>query len=69
MIRKDFITIIPENKIEDIDYVEKKIIENREYSVKNREEILKYSTNFDWVKVIMKHYIPSVESIIKKAYS
>jgi len=63
---KEFITIIPENKISDIEYVEQKIIENREYSVKNREEILKYSTQFDWVKVIKKYYIPSVESVIAK---
>jgi len=63
---KEFITIIPENKISDIEYVEQKIIENREYSVKNREEILKYSIQFDWVKVIKKYYIPSVESVIAK---
>ena len=62
---KEFITIIPENKIEDINYVERKIIENREYSIQHRDEILKYSMNFDWVKVLKKHYISSIEKIIK----
>ena len=52
-------------KIEDINYVERKIIENREYSIQHRDEILKYSMNFDWVKVLKKHYISSIENIIK----
>ena len=61
---KEFITIIPENKISDIEYVEKKIIENREYSLQNRESILEYSKSFDWIQILKNYYIPSVESII-----
>ena len=36
---KEFITVIPEDKINDIDFVEDAIIKNREYSINNREEI------------------------------
>jgi glycosyltransferase involved in cell wall biosynthesis len=61
---KEFITIIPEDKVADIEYVEKKIIENREYSLQNRESILEYSKSFDWIQILKNYYIPSVESII-----
>jgi hypothetical protein len=60
----DFITIIPENKINDLEYVEKKIIENREYSLQHRKDILEYSKNFDWIQVLQKHYLPNIEKII-----
>lgn len=61
---KEFITIIPENKISDIDYVERKIIENREISLQNRKSILEYSKTFDWATILQKYYIPSIEKII-----
>ena len=61
---KDFITVIPESKVSDIEYVEKKIIENREVSLQSRKDIIEYSKSFDWIEIIKKHYIPSVESII-----
>jgi glycosyltransferase involved in cell wall biosynthesis len=61
---KEFITIIPEDKISDIEYVESKIIANREYSLQNRKSILEYSKNFDWIKVIKEHYIPNVHNVI-----
>ena len=61
---KDFITIIPENKIGDVEYVEQKIIENREASLQNRKSIIEYSKSFDWIEILKTHYIQSVESII-----
>ena len=61
---KEFITIIPEDKIGDIQYVESKIIENREYSLQHRKDILEYSKNFDWIRVIKEHYIPNVHNVI-----
>ena len=61
---KEFITVIPEDKIEDISYVEEQIIKNREYSVAHRDEIREYGEQFDWVKVIEKHYLPNVEKVI-----
>jgi glycosyltransferase involved in cell wall biosynthesis len=63
---KDFITVIPENKINDIDYVEQKIIENREYSIAHREEILNYSKTFDWKNILETHYIPNVKFLISR---
>ena len=43
---KEFIDVIPENKINDIEYIENIIIKNREYSTSHREEVLEYSKNF-----------------------
>ena len=62
---KKFITVIPENKISDIAYVESKIIENREYSRHHRKDILEYSKQFDWINVMRDTYVPIVEKIIK----
>ena len=61
---KEFITIIPESKVTDIAYVEEKIIENREYSVKHRDEIVKYAETFDWVNIVKDHYIPNIEKVL-----
>lgn len=64
-ISKEFITVIPESKISDIEYVESEIIKNREYSVKNRKEILDYAKQFEWSKVIEEYYIPAMNKIIE----
>ena len=63
-VSKEFITVIPEIKINDIDYIEKRIIDNRNYSVKNRKEICDYAKQFDWISVIEKTYVPTIEKII-----
>jgi len=61
---KEFITVIPENKISDLQYVEDAIIKNREYSITHRKDILEYAKNFDWVSVLENHYIPAVQELI-----
>ena len=62
--RKSFITVIPEDKISDIRYVEDAIITNRSYSIANREEIREYARSFDWVNVVEQYYVPTMENII-----
>jgi len=61
---KQFITVIPEKKIKDIEFVEGQIIRNREYSIKNRDEIRAYAKKFEWKTVLKNHYIPSIEKLI-----
>lgn len=61
---KKFITVIPEKKIKDIDYVEGQIIRNREYSIKHRDEIREYAKQFEWKNVLQKHYLPSIQKLI-----
>lgn len=63
---KEFITIIPEEKINNLRYVEYAIIKNREYSISHRKEILEYSKEFDWVSIIENYYIPAVQQLTGK---
>ena len=63
-VNKGFITVIPEDKISDIKYVEEQIIANREYSVAHREEIGQYAKEFEWSTVVDKYYIPAMQTII-----
>ena len=62
---KEFIDVIPEDKINDISYVESIIIKNRNYSVLHRKEILEYSKQFDWENIVRKYYIPNVKKVIE----
>lgn len=65
-ITKPFIDVIPENKINDLEYVESVIIKNREISNLMRNEIRQYALEtFDW-SVIVKNYINLIESIVEK---
>ena len=61
---KKFITVIPEEKINDIKYIENKIIENREYSLEHRQEILDYSKEFEWCKILSDYYLPNIQKVI-----
>ena len=63
---KDFISLIPEDKISDIEFVENEILQNKFYSVNHRSEILDYAKTFDWPEVIKNYYIPAIEKIISK---
>ena len=63
---KDFITVIPDDKINDMEFVDTELVRNRYYSVNHRQEILDYAKTFDWVKVIDKYYVPAMEKIISQ---
>ena len=65
-ISKDFIDVIPEDKILDIQYIESIILKNRKYSIEHRKEIVEYSKQFTWENIIQTHYIPSVKKVIGK---
>lgn len=55
---KDFITIIPDDKLLDINYVAREIIKNRLISIKKRDEIRDYGMNkFSWKNIIEKFLI------------
>jgi hypothetical protein len=61
---KEFIDVIPEEKINDVIYVEHVICKNRHYAINHREEILEYSKQFTWKNILINHYIPNVERVI-----
>lgn len=54
-LSKQFITVIPENKVGDLSYVEEQIRKNREYSVANRKEIREYGLTFSWENIVKKY--------------
>lgn len=59
-----FIDVIPEDKINDIDYVKGIVEKNREVSIENRKEIIDYAkSNFNW-EVRVKDYVKKIEEII-----
>ena len=63
---REFITVIPESQIQNLEFVDTEIVKNRYYSVNNRQEIREYAESFAWEKVIEKYYVPAMEKIISK---
>lgn len=59
---KQFITVIPDAHLNDISYVTEAIIQNRNYAIKNRIEILQYSQKFDWFNIV-KNYVKKIQEL------
>ena len=65
-LSKPWITVIPDDKLDDLDYVSQKIKENRDVSVSSRAEIRKYGLeNFSW-DVRVKHIYELYKMMSKK---
>jgi hypothetical protein len=59
----DFITIIEDNKIDDLEYIKQKLIENKQISVSQRKTIREYGiTQFD-ISIEVKKYMEIVENL------
>ena len=55
-LSQPFITVIPDKKLEDTEYLKEKIQENIEISLGMRQEIREYCrSNFDWVNIIQQY--------------
>ena len=55
-LSKQFITVIPDDKLNDTEYLRKSIEENRKISMNMRKEIRQYCRdNFDWCAIIQKY--------------
>ncbi len=63
---KDFITVIPEDKINDMEFIDTELVKNRYYSINHRSEIREYAESFSWTKVVEKYYVPAMEKIISQ---
>lgn len=63
-LSKKFISIIPEDKIKNIPFVEEIIVKNREYSIEHRQEILDYAKHFEWCTILKRYYLPNIEKIV-----
>ena len=62
-ISQPFITVIPDDKLDDTTYLNQKIKENRKISLSMRKDIRKYCLdNFDWSSII-KQYKSIIDNI------
>lgn len=61
-----FIDVIPEEKIEDIDYVTTVINQNRLMSLKYRLDIREYAKQFSWENILQKYYLPNIQTLINR---
>ena len=62
-LSQPFITVIPDDKLNDNIFIKNKIQENRNISIKMRKEIRQYcKLNFDWSNII-NQYIIIINSI------
>ena len=50
-LSKNFITVIPDNKLNDDLYIQEKIKQNQTESLKSRKEILEYAKQFNWINI------------------
>lgn len=58
-----FISVIPTNKLDDLNYVNQVLIENRQISISMRNEIVNYAiNNFSWEKLI-KNYSKNINNL------
>lgn len=58
-----FVSVIPNEKLEDIEYVEEKIKENREVSISMRDDIRQFAVdNFSWENLV-KLYTENIEKL------
>ena len=61
----NFIDVIPENKIEDLSYVQNVLEKNKEYSVRNRNEIRDYAIKtFGLANILEFEYVPKLQSLL-----
>jgi glycosyltransferase involved in cell wall biosynthesis len=62
---KDFITVIPDDKYDDISYVQNALEENRKVSLLRREEIREYAlTEFSWKNIIQNDYLKNIRELL-----
>lgn len=62
---KPFVTVIPDDKLKDIEYVTQAVEENRQYSAAHRKEIREYGMEtFSLTKLIDK-YVQNIEKILQ----
>jgi hypothetical protein len=61
-LSKNFITVIEDNKMNDLNYVKMKIEENKEISRLKREEIHEYGVEQFDISVEVKNYLEAIDA-------
>jgi hypothetical protein len=61
----NFIDVIPEDKIEDLSYIEDVLEKNSKYSIKNRNQIREYGIKtFGLSNILEFEYVPKLQSLL-----
>ena len=60
----EFIEVIPDDKLDDLDYITEKIQDNRKISIAMRNEIREYGIKSYSLLERMKEYVKDIENII-----
>lgn len=63
-LTKPYITVIPENKINDLAFVESEISRNREICAEYRKEIREYGLTFSWSRLV-GDYVKNIQQLIQ----
>ena len=64
-LTKDFIDVIPKDKMDDIDYISEIIKKNRDKSRTMRNEIREYvHDNFNWEYIIENYYLKNLDKVM-----
>lgn len=63
---KKFITIIPDDKLDDLDYIQNEINNNRKYSISHRKEIREYGMKTFSLSTLINKYVKNIESILNE---
>ena len=64
-LSKDFIDVIPEDKVNDHDYVKEVVARNKKVSRQIRKEIRRYGIDtFGLENILAYEYIPKLESLL-----
>ncbi|MBG17590.1 MAG: hypothetical protein CMB77_04480 [Euryarchaeota archaeon] len=61
-----FIDVIPNDRLDDIEFIAGVIDTNRKISIAMRDEIKEYSQTFSWLQTVENYYLPAVESVLGK---
>jgi len=67
-LSKPFISIIPEDKIDDKQYIANTVNQNKNISMNMRDEIRNYGiTKFDIKNILLNEYIPKIKKLMETA--
>jgi len=63
----DFIHVIPENKINDLDFIKNTIEKNKKISINKRQEIRQYAIDtFGLENILINSYVKKIENLLKQ---
>jgi hypothetical protein len=64
---KEFITVLSQEQVNDLDYLKNSIANNKLISLNRRREIREYGiNNFDYKNIILNQYVPALQKLLSQ---